>query len=104
MANPLWKAGNPSANPAGRPKHSVRTVKGMVERFVKRNITPNKLQKMFDALSEKERLNMLTELLPYVASKMGSCDSLSAADVDSLYSNLMAEIEKNNGSTTAKAS
>ncbi len=62
MANPLWKVGMESANATGRPKHSVRTVKGMVERFVKRNITPNKLQKMFDALSEKDKLNMLTEL------------------------------------------
>ena len=92
MANPLWKAGMKSGNPNGRPKHSVRTVKGMCERFIKRNITPNKLQKMYDSLAEKEKLNMLTELLPYVAAKQSSVDGLSANDVDQLYDQLMNAI------------
>jgi hypothetical protein len=100
MASPLWIPGK-SANPSGRPKHSVRTVKGMVERFVKRNITPNKLQKMFDALTDTQKLDMLTELLPYVAPKMGTTDGLSATDIDTLYDNLMKAIE---GKTNAKAS
>lgn len=93
MANPLWKAGMAPVNPAGRPKRSVTTVKGMVERFVIRNITPNKLQKMFNVLSEKDKLNMLTELLPYVAAKQSSVDGMSNADVDRLYNDLMAAIE-----------
>jgi hypothetical protein len=88
MANPLWKVGQPSANPTGRPKHSVRTVKGMVERFIKRNITPNKLQVMFNALSEKDKLNMLTELLPYVAPKQTG-ETINAEDVDRLYDKVM---------------
>lgn len=94
MANPLWKVGMKAVNPAGRPKHSVRTVKGMVERFVLRNITPNKLQKMFNVLNEKEKLNMLTELLPYVAAKQSSIDGMSASDVDKVYEDLMNAIEK----------
>ncbi len=95
MANPLWKAGMSPVNPLGRPKSSVRTVKGMVERFIKRNITPNKLQRMFNVLSEKEKLNMLTELMPYVAAKQSSVDGLSSADVDQLYEQLMKAIEEN---------
>ncbi len=93
MANPLWKAGMESANKAGRPKHSVKTVKGLVERFVLRNITPNKLQKMFNSLTEKDKLNMLTELLPYVAPKQASTDGLSASDIDTMYDKLMQAIE-----------
>ena len=92
--NPLFKIG--AANPyegAGRPKHSVRTVKGMVERFIKRNITPNKLQKMFNALTEKDKLNMLLELLPYTAPKQ-TTTGLSGEDVDQLYNRLMEAIEK----------
>ena len=96
MANPLWHTGMKAVNPAGRPKHSVRTVKGMVERFVKRNITPNKLQKMFNELTEKDKFNMLTELLPYVAAKQGGVDGMSEADVNKLYDQLMTAIENRN--------
>ncbi len=96
MSNPLWKAGMTAVNPAGRPKHSVTTVKGMVERFIKRNITPNKLQKMFNVLNEKEKLNMLTELLPYVSAKETSVNNMSSADVDRLYNELMTAINNKN--------
>lgn len=84
MANPAWEKGCKSANPAGRPKNSVRTVKGMVERFVKRNITPNRLQKMFDGLTDLQKLNMLTELLPYVAPKQ-TAEGISGEEIDKLY-------------------
>lgn len=94
MANPLWKAGMKAQNPHGRPRHSVTTVKGMVERFVKRNITPNKLQKMFDGLNELQKLNMLTELLPYVASKQSATDGLSSAEIDKLYAEIMEAVNK----------
>ena len=89
MGNPLWKAGMESANPAGRPKNvnSVRTVKGMVERFVKRNISPVKLQGMFNSLKEAQRLEMLLQLLPYVLPKV-QADSLSEAEITALYEKL----------------
>ncbi len=95
MANPLWKVGMKSVNPTGRPKASFRSVKGLVERFVIRNITPNKLQKMYDTLNEKDKLNMLTELLPYVAAKQSSVDGLSASDVDKLHDELIKAIQSN---------
>jgi hypothetical protein len=91
MANPLWKIGT-SGNPEGRPRHSVRTVKGMVERFVKKNVTPNKLQKMYDTLTEQQKLNMLTELLPYVAAKVPT-EGLSNADIDTLYDRITQSLK-----------
>ncbi len=86
--NPLWKAGMAPQNPNGRPRHSVTTIKGMVERFIKRNITPNKLQVMFDGLTEQQKLNMLTELLPYVTPKQ-TADGLTSAQIDEAYNRLM---------------
>jgi len=84
MSNPMWVAGGKSANPAGRPKNSVRTVKGMVERFVRRNITPNKLQKMFGPLNEKDKIDMLLQLLPYVMAKQSS-EGINQEEVEKLH-------------------
>jgi lipopolysaccharide biosynthesis regulator YciM len=84
MGNPMWVAGGKSANPTGRPKASVRTIKGMVERFVRRNITPNKLQKMYATLSVKEQMEMLMHLLPYAIAKQ-SPEGISSEEVDRLY-------------------
>ena len=99
--NPYWQKGCESPNPQGRKvknRHSVRTVKGMVERFVKKNITPNKLQKMFDALkSDKEKLDMLLELLPYCIAKQTplQLDKLSDDDLNQLYEQVMANFKNN---------
>jgi hypothetical protein len=92
MANPLWVPGSKSANPNGRPRHSVRTVKGMVERFIKRNITPNKLQVMYDGLTVQQKLSMLTELLPYVAPRQ-TAESLSSSDIDTMYEKIMQALK-----------
>jgi len=72
MSNKLFVAGGPSPNPSGRPKNinSVRTVRGMVQRFIKKNITPNKMQKMYDGLTDLQRLEMLQSLLPYVIARV----------------------------------
>lgn len=95
--NPNWVKGV-SPNPEGRRamKHSALTIKGKVERFLNKNISPNKLQKMFNALSEKERLQMILELLPYAASKQPamSFDRLSDNDLDTLYSRVMEGLNK----------
>lgn len=94
MANPLWKAGMQPQNPAGRPRYSVTTIKGMVERFVKRNITPNKLQRMYNTLSVKDQLQLLTELLPYTLPKQAA-ESLGAGDIDALYDKVMESLKTN---------
>src|SRR5688572_7700892 len=89
MANQMWIAGGTSPNPSGRPKNinSVRTVKGMIERFVKKNITPNKMQVMYDCLKENQKLEMLMQLLPYVLAKP-QADTLTTHEIDELYSKL----------------
>lgn len=101
MANPNWIKGTKSPNPAGRGKmkHSARTVKGMVERFIKRNITPNKLQAMFDGLkSDKDRLQVLTELMPYAIAKQSSVkiesrfEEMTDTDLAKLYNQVMGSI------------
>ena len=80
-------------------KSSARTVKGMVERFIKRNITPNKLQAMYDGLKTKEKLEFLIELLPYCAAKQSalSIDSrfaeLSDTDIDKLYGKIIGSFQ-----------
>ena len=97
MANPNWKKGSASPNPAGRKKMkaSARSVKGMVERFIKRNITPNKLQVLYNGLAAKDKLSFLTELLPYCAAKQSalSIDSrfadMSDSDLDKLFNRVM---------------
>lgn len=97
MANPNWRPGI-SGNPEGpriRNKRSIRSVKGMVERFVKRNITPHKLQKMYDSLKPKEQLDFLVELLPYAASKQPTqidvgLEKLSDQQLNQLHDDVMA--------------
>ncbi|MBL7739365.1 MAG: hypothetical protein JNK14_09100 [Chitinophagaceae bacterium] len=115
MANPNWKKGSVSPNPEGRRKmkNSARTVKGMVERFIKRNITPNKLQALYDGLPAKDKLTFLIEILPYCAPKQsalaveGRFAELSDNDLDKLYNKVVGsfvvaeviEPEKTNGET-----
>ena len=99
MANPHWQKGMKSANPEGRRKQqSVRSVKGMLERFIKRNLSPQKLQRLYNDLSAKEKLAFLGETLPYILPKLaqGSMDitfeNLSDKDLDNLYSQTMSGI------------
>ena len=96
--NGTWVKGMTSPNPEGRRKmkHSARTVKGMVERFIHKNVTPNKLQKMFDALPERDRLQMLLELLPYCASKQPAMnfERLTDQDLDRLYNQVMSGLSQ----------
>lgn len=97
MANPKWILGGKSPNPEGsrlRKKHSSRTVKGMVERFVKKNITPNKLQRMYDKLTENQRLEMLLQLLPYTIAKVQP-DSISKDEVEEIFERIEQKINEN---------
>ena len=87
MANPNWQIGMKAVNAQGRPKNSVTTVRGMVERFVKRNITPNRLQKMYNALTELQKMQMLQELLPYVIARRPA-ETLDESMINDLYKRL----------------
>jgi hypothetical protein len=79
-----------SGNPKGRVKlkYSAVTVKGYIERFLHHNLTPTKLQRIFNKLSAKDQLELITALLPYYTAKQQP-DSISASDVDKLYEELM---------------
>ena len=100
MANPGLIKGMVPLNPNGRPKNSVRSIKGMLERFVRRNASPRQLQKMFDGLREQQKLEMITEILPYVLPKQ-QADSISHDEINKLYDLLK---EKANNETKSKAS
>lgn len=96
MANPLWKAGMKPVNPLGRPKNSVTTPAGMLERFVKRHITPNKLKVLFDKLTANQQADFLIQTMPYIMAKKMP-DSISSNEVDELYEKLERAInDKNN--------
>lgn len=94
MANPMWIAGGKSPNPGGRGKmkNSARTVKGMVERFIKRNITPRKLQALYDGLTALQKLDLLSQLLPYILPKV-QAESMSDAEIDLFYQKLEQTIK-----------
>ena len=97
----LWVAGK-SGNEQGRPKgtrYSILTTKGRIERFLSKNMSATALQKLYLKLSPKDQYDMLIQLLPYVASKQGNIDSMSAAEVDKIYSRLMEAIEKRDAKT-----
>lgn len=91
--NPNWKKGGESPNPSGRRKtrHSVRTPKGLIENFIKKNITPRRLQRMFDELDSRKQFDVLIEMLPYVMPKQSQStldinfDKLTDSDLDLLY-------------------
>ena len=71
----------------GRPKYSVRTPQGMIERFLKRNISPTNLQKLFDKLTVSQQAEFIIQVMPYIVAKK-TPDSISASEVDKLYEKL----------------
>lgn len=77
----------------GRPKYSVRTPQGMIERFLKRNISPTKLQKLFNQLSASQQADFLIQVMPYIVAKKAP-DSISASEVDRLYEKLEQTINE----------
>jgi hypothetical protein len=101
-----WVKGMKSPNPQGRKmKYSSITIRGMVERFVKRNMTPKRIQVLYDQLSPKDKLEFITELLPYTLAKPQAgtdidLTKLSNEQVDDLYSRVMSQVNNN----TVKAS
>ena len=89
MANPMWVAGAPSANPAGRPKrkNTATTIKGKIESFLRGAITPRILKRIFNELSARDQFQMLIELMPYFAAKH-SPEAITDEKIDELYSRL----------------
>ncbi len=100
MANPLFKVGetNPYPN-AGAPRKSIRTAAGMLDCFIKRNISPQQLKKLFDKLTAKEQADFLLQSFPYIMAKKSN-DVLNASDIDTLYEKVMQAI--NNSNSNAK--
>jgi hypothetical protein len=95
--NPMWVAGGNSPNPEGaraRNKHSARTTKGMIERFLKRNMTPRKLQSLYDGLTALQKIELLGQLLPYVLPKQ-SPEAIGEAEVELLYQKLEQTLKSN---------
>jgi len=100
MANPKWIKGGSSPNPEGRRKmrHSAKTIKGMVERFLKRNMTTSKLQSLYNELPAQGKVNLLTELMPYALPKQPtqvdmSIEKLDDKDLNTLYLQVMEGVQ-----------
>ena len=91
----LFVAGK-SGNEQGRPRSSVRSVKGMVERFVRRNITPTKLSKIFEKLTESQKADFLLQLLPYTIAKQ-SPEGINQEEIDRLYNMVQDALKEKNG-------
>lgn len=94
MPNPNWQkgvSGNPHGRPARRGKKSIAIY---VEQFLKRNLTPKKLQALFDKLAPKEKAVLLCDLLPYGLSRKPSAtaisfNQLSDEQIDELYNQVL---------------
>ena len=100
MGNPLWVAGMKSPNPEGGKRHSVRTPKGMIQAFIKRHISPQKFGKLYNTLTESEKINVLLKLLPYVVAP-AQAESLSPEETQELYERLETKL-KNDVSSAQK--
>jgi hypothetical protein len=93
MANPNWKKGMASANPAGRRKQSFKSksVAAILERFVYRNLSGRKMQVLYDKLKAPDKLRFLIEVMPYITprkaqvSLKGQLTTLSESDLSELY-------------------
>lgn len=99
MSNPAWQKGV-SGNPQGRPrkKRSSEPIARLIERFVARNLTPRKLQQIYDKLEAKDRLLFMVDLLPYAVSKKPTqaqigISQLPDAQLNELYNQVMASID-----------
>ena len=100
MAKNLWIAGQ-SGNPEGKKtgtRHSARTIKGRIERFLGRNMSAKALQTMFSKLPEKEQAQMLVALLPFVLPRQ-SMEAMSSEQIDTLYDRMMEGLNKSKQST-----
>ena len=89
----LFVAGE-SGNLEGRPRnrYSAKTIKGLTERWLKKQIARNKLDKIFDQLSAKDKAEFIVSLVPFCTPKMSE-SSISKEEVDALYDRLEKELK-----------
>jgi len=100
MPNPNWKKGmTQSPNPEGRRrmKHSAKTIKGSVERFLAKVYTPRKMKEIHDGLNAKGKLEMFDILAKYVLPRQAELsiskyDNLSTDDLRKLRDSLIESI------------
>lgn len=96
--NPNWVKGGPSPFPSGRtPRKSSPTIKKQLERFVKRNLSPRRLQALFDGLEARDKLTFLVDVLPYVESKKAivqdiNVNQLNDVQVSALFNEVLTAI------------
>lgn len=98
--NPNFYKGMQALPGAGRPKVSVRTPKGMLERFLMATLKPSELKRLYERLSDKDKANFITQCLPYVMPRQSSVDGMSAQDVDKIYSEIMATLNNHSDAAT----
>ncbi len=74
MANKNWVKGGASPNPDGRrrAKYSAQTAKGKLERWFKRQTTPQNLNRIMNALDPRDQAQFLIAVAPYVLPKQSS--------------------------------
>lgn len=86
MNSNLFVAGK-SGNAAGRPKGSARSVRGMLNRFLLRELSPKKLKALYDRLNDQQKIYLLTQSMPFVISRETS-EGMSPEQIEALYSKL----------------
>lgn len=97
--NPNFYKGMQALPGAGRPKDSVRTPKGMLERFLLKALKPSELKKLYERLPDKDKASFITQCLPYIMPRQSSVDGMSASDVDKIYNEIMETLNNSNAAT-----
>ncbi|MCO6497040.1 MAG: hypothetical protein J5I50_05195 [Chitinophagaceae bacterium] len=98
--NPNFYKGMQALPGAGRPKVSVRTPKGMLERFLMKALKPSELKNLYERLPDKEKASFIVQTLPYIMPRQSSVDGMSAQDVDKIYSEIMATLNNHGNAKT----
>jgi hypothetical protein len=105
MSKNLWIAGQ-SGNVSGRPKgrkYSATSLKGKLDRFLKRNMTMQAMQDMYNALTASDKSKFLAAILQYTLPKQ-STEGLSNEEIDSLYDQIQKLQEQVNNAGNEKRS
>jgi hypothetical protein len=94
MSNPRWTIGMKAVNPNGRPKKSVLTPEGILERLMLRYFTPNRVTKMLRTQSNTYQLNFYIDGNKILAASKTKIDNLSEAEINRLHDQIMEALEK----------
>jgi hypothetical protein len=96
----LYAIGHEANPKAGRPRGSVRSIKGMLSRFIARKLSPKQLSRLFDKLSERDQAYFLIQCLPYVAARENA-EAISPEEIEKLFSKLETALNAKNEIRTA---